>query len=374
MHTKLVTDINSFLEIKHDWNQLLLSSSSSSLPLSHEWLMSWWQTFGDNKTLHIICVYEDHKLLAVAPFMKEKIRYRGIPIVCLRLMTNDHTPFSDVVIHNEAGDEQKKQIVNLIINSNTTDILILSKIQQDVFSYQQILSKKRIAGHCYGVKTREITPVIRTDGSWDDFLKSTSRNFRKNLNNKFNRFKKHTDFTIDCLKVVSTSDPVLDEMMQISKNSWKTSVHNDLCSRPSNKAFLYNLIDKFGRAGSVHLWLMRKAGEPVAFEFHLNYQGIAYPLRADFDEHYRKFSPGSILEYTVLKELFETKKTYKYHSCADNYWYLKRWPCELRTHFDIEIFSKTMKSRFLYLLEYGLIPVARVIRDTIRKKNQEQSS
>lgn len=72
MHTKLVTDINSFLEIKHDWNQLLLSSSSSSLPLSHEWLMSWWQTFGDNKTLHIICVYEDHKLLAVAPFMKEK--------------------------------------------------------------------------------------------------------------------------------------------------------------------------------------------------------------------------------------------------------------------------------------------------------------
>lgn len=366
MHIEVVTDIDRFRDMRTEWNHLFYSMATHPLPLSHEWLFIWWQIFGSQNKLHIICVYDGGRLVAIAPFVKEKTKYRGISVSCLRLMANGHTPFCDLIIGGDIALDQKRQILELIINSNTEDMLVFGKVLEDGFMYQNLITGQNIFGYRYGAKAGLVTPIIPINGKWEEFLKGKSRKFRKNINNKFNRFKKEIDFTIDCIEITSREHPALKEMVEISKNSWKTKVKNDLGSKPGSKEFLFMLADKFGDSGSVHLWIIRKAGNPVAYEFHLDFDGVVYPLRADFNEKFRDYSPGSILEYTTLKVLFEEGAVREYYSCADDYWYLHNWTTESKKQFNIEIFANNWKSRALYMLEYVIIPRMRIIRDKFK--------
>ena len=127
------------------------------------------------------------------------------------------------------------------------------------------------------------------------------------------------------------------------------------------------LADMFGPGGNVNLWIAHKAGVPVAFEYHLVFHGVVYPLWADFSEAFRTFSPGSVLEYTALKTLFDEKKVKEYYSCADDYWYLNNWSKELKNHLDVELFADTWKAQWLWALEYKLIPKWRFMCDELSR-------
>ena len=110
---------------------------------------------------------------------------------------------------------------------------------------------------------------------------------------------------------------------------------------------------------------------PIAYEFHASYGGVTYPLRADFDEAYRDIAPGSVVEFTVLRDLFTDGTLSLYDSCANSYWYLSNWTAEFRSHVDIEIFANSLKLRALHGAEYRLIPLLRRLRQALRKPHPE---
>ncbi len=367
MHLDVVTDINRFCDLRGDWNRLLMVSESMSLPLCHEWFYAWWQVFGANRQLNIICIYDEQQLIAIAPFLKERSRYRGISVSIQKLMANGHSPYCNVIVDNSLNENQKNEVFEMITHCGSTDVLLFNKIPEDSLVAHYLVDKARRSGLCCGITTSLITPVIRIKGEWGDFIRDKSRKFRKNLNNKLNRFNKAGNFTITHENISSREHPYLTEMVEISKQSWKSKIKNDLGSNTVGREFLLILADIFGPRGNLHLWIVHTAGIPVAFEYHLEFHGVIYPVRADFSEKYRTFSPGSVLEYTVLKSLFDEKRAKEYYSCADNYWYLNNWSKELKKHINFEVFAGTMKSQLLCALEYKIIPKLRLMRDKLSK-------
>lgn len=369
MRLKIIRKFAELKNFRDHWNQLLSTRDSKPLPLTHEWMVAWWKNFGENRQLSIYCVYDEDRLVAVAPFMKVTASYRGVPTTQLRLLANGHSPFCDIITDGSLDSEKISQIIDELINANTEDLMVFAKLPETSPIYSSLVSKSRIHGRLYGVKDNLITPMLQIDGSWDDYFRSRSRKFRKSINNKLNRFAKETDFSIEREIVTSREAPVLDEIVEVSKRSWKARVKNDLGSKPAGRKFLLDLVDGFGTGNVIHVWIMRKAGVPVAFEFHLITDDVVYPLRADFDENYRKFSPGSVLEYMALKTLFEDQKVSQYDSCADNYWYLNNWTGDMRKHFDVEVFARGFKPFILNALEYRVIPLFRAIRDKIKNNH-----
>ncbi len=203
------------------------------------------------------------------------------------------------------------------------------------------------------------------------FFKNRSRKFKKSINNKLNRFKKEPGFEINCETITSVHHPVLNEIVEISKKSWKSHIKKDLSSDKAGKKFLLSLVEAFGINNHVQVWILRKNGIPVAYEFHMIFDNIVYPIRADYDENYKKYSPGSILEYTALKQLFEEQCITEYDTCADNYWYLNNWSNDLREHYTIEVFSSTIKARTLYFFETHIVPIVKYIRNKSQTKQKQ---
>lgn len=361
MRLEVVTETSDFRELRSEWNRLLMTSGNASLPLSHEWLYAWWQVFGANRQLKIVCVYTEDQLVAIVPFVNERIRYRGIPADVQSLMTNGHSPYCDAIIDNNVSADQKNEILELITRCDSTDILQFNKIPEDSAVVAFLAKKAADDKICCGITPSLTTPVIAITGEWTEFYAGKSRKFRGSLNSKLNRFNKEDDFTISCENIASRNNPYLEEMVEISKQSWKKKIKNDLGSNTAGREFLLTLADVFGPGGNVNLWILHKSGVPVAYEYHLDFQSVVYPVRADFSEAFRAFSPGSVLEYTALKNLFDEQKAREYYSCADDYQYLSNWSKEVKNHLNVDLFARGWKAQFLYVLEYKIIPKFRLL-------------
>lgn len=369
MHIEIITDATRFYNLRNKWSDLLATQTSTPLPLTHEWLTTWWKNFSSNRVLHISCVYEENQLIAIAPFMKENITYRGIPATVISLMANGHSPYCDVIFNGAINSEKIANILELLIKTNSENILIFAKIPENSPTYLYLTSGSLACGYHYGITNSLITPIIKINNNWNNFYKSRSHKFRKSMQNKINRFTKEVDFSISKEIITSRNHSTLKQIVEISKQSWKTQIKNDLGSNSAGREFLFGLVDAFSVTQAIQVWITRKHDTPVAYEFHLIFDGVVYPLRADYDESYKKYSPGSILEYTALKALFDEKTVSVYDSCADDYWYLNNWTNEFRRLFNIEVFNGNVKSLLLYYLKFKVMPLLRVVRDKLKKQN-----
>lgn len=368
MYLKKITENSQFRELQNQWNNLLSSGGPTPLPLTHSWLSAWWSEFNTNKSLSIFCVYEDQKIVAIAPFYEEKTSYHGFPIRQLHLLTNGHSPYSDVIYDGVLTLDQIAKVLKLLIKENKNDLIVFAKLPKTSPTYAYLINQSKVDNYNIVIKESLITPTIQISGDWNEFFKKRSRKFRKSINNKLNRFKKEPDFKIDCEIVTTTDQPVLNEIVDISKKSWKAGINRDLGTDVAGRKFLLGLVEILGPDNHTQIWILRKNSTPIAYEFHVIFDNIAYPIRADYDEDYKKHSPGSILEYTALKHLFENQNVTEYYSCGDDYWYLNNWSNDRREHYTIEVFSSNIKARLLHFLENRIIPIARYIRDRLQLK------
>lgn len=370
MELSVITTEEAFSRIKPQWDELLATLNPVPLPLTHGWLLAWLGAFSVNMQLEFRCAYKDGALVGVAPLVRTRERYRGVPVTLLKLAANGHTPYSSVIVDPRLSNSDREKALAILTGVADTEIGLFFKIHRDG-ELKRFLLDRSIPGHeRVGEKPSLYTPVIRVDRSWEDFYSSRPRRLKKSLNHKLNRFKKNPDFSISEETITAADQPIMEELVQISAKSWKSSVGNDLKSHHRSRQFLFNLVESFGPSGQLTAWIIRDSNRPVAFEIHVNYDNVVYPIRADFDEDYKSYSPGSVLEYTALKHLFQKAEVEQYYTCADDYWYLSNWTSDYQVFCTVELFGGSRKLFWLYWFEYSVVPLLKRFLGRHRKKTR----
>lgn len=363
MKIKIIKSPEELGSLGQEWNALLKDSSNDVIYLTHEWIMAWWSSFGKGNSINVIAVYnEKGQLVGIAPMMRTNNRYRGVNITKICLMANGHSPSSDFIVSKEKGTEIIKAILDYLKGNSDTDIIELTKLDTNSRTYSIAFDYLTMNGNRIGIKESIESPFILINSDWETFFSGRSQRFRKAIRNKINRANKSVGISIEKIQINDSNNPAMQDMFTVSEKSWKRQDGTDITSNPQSKNFHQEICDRFGPQGIISLWLLRKETIPIAFEFHLTYDNVVYPIRADYDESYKELSPGSILEYNIIKTLFDEAKIREYNTCGHSYNYLMNWSEDTRKHANIEIFCKNYKSSFLYSLEYQLIPLLRKIK------------
>ena len=136
------------------------------------------------------------------------------------------------------------------------------------------------------------------------FFKTRSAKFRGTRNNIVNRISKLKEVDIQCFRQDS-NEYVFTEILKVSNKGWKHHEGISIASQEGAYGFFATLTNLAGKRGWLMVWLLKVEGAPVAMEYDLEYEGKVYALRADFDESFKKYSPGTYLEYQIIKHLFE---------------------------------------------------------------------
>lgn len=353
------------------WRALHATQNRTLLPLSWEWFSSWWRAFGSGPRQghpRQLCVHvfeKDEGLRAIVPMYVAYRRIRGVPVRALVAMANGHSPTWDAVLHAELVASELEEVGQAILATPGIDLCLLRHIAAD----SRLLEWLRGPGSRFGqlgINETIRTPMLGAKGHWEEHLNSRSRKYRRNALRKVRQFEAHPGATVERIPLISGADPVFDEIVAVSRSSWKARVGNDLGSNLAGQAFLRQLLDQLGPRGDAEAWLARVDGRAIAYELHVRGGGVTYPLRADFHESWRQLSPGSVLEYRALEAIFADPTVQTYDSCADNYWYLNNLTDEARIAYDAEFYPRRLKAQALFALEYGVLPPLRRLRSLLR--------
>jgi CelD/BcsL family acetyltransferase involved in cellulose biosynthesis len=352
-----IHSVKDFEHLKRGWDVLLENSLNTSGILSHEWFTIWWESFQDDNSLIVLAVYDDvNTLVAVAPLMRSSQLYYGIPVQKICFQVNGHSPYADFIVDKRCIKESIGAMMDYLLNDTSWDILQFQKLCESSATFShlvQILEERCLS---YGLKKNIETPYVEINSSWEAFLNQTSAKFRKSLRNKMNRVQRYGDISVEDVLMEDDQSPLLDSMFDISEKSWKKRAGSDIKSDPGGEKFYREICRRLGPMGIVKLWLLKKGGKYIAFEFQLKYNGIVYPLRADFDESYKKYSPGSVLEYEVLSKLFHDSSVKEYNTCGHTYSYLMNWTSKTRKYFNVEVFNSEITNYSLFCLRYKVSP------------------
>ena len=101
----------------------------------------------------------------------------------------------------------------------------------------------------------------------------------------------------------------------------------------------------------------KKGATPIAFEFHLTYNNVVYPI-GQIMMIIQRVVTRSVPEYNIIKTLFGEGVVKEYNTCGHTYNYLMNWSEDTRKPVNIEIFCKIINPVF-FGLEYKLIPLLR---------------
>jgi hypothetical protein len=363
MELKIITKPDELRAIQEDWSALCERSSNKGVYQCYEWCWASYEIFHPNDQLYVLILTDDFgHLSGIAPLVITSGTYRGIKVRKIGFVKNDQNPANDFILSEGLEEICLKIFMDHLVKFSKWEFIELQKVRVEGLTcacLQKLLLKN---GNTFGTKENIQSPYILIDKNWNDFWKAKSKRFRKAMQNKINRVKNLKNLVIDKITVTSAITPELEDVLKISAKSWKHDIGNDLLTRESNWNFYKDICDLLGPRGLICIWFLRLDTAPVAFEFHIQYEGVVYPIRADYDKAYKDISPGSILEYEIIKSLFTDKNASEYNSCGHTYDYLMNWTDITRKHHNFEIFGKNIKMSVLYNFEYKLLDFFRETR------------
>ena len=100
----VINDYSTFVDLEPKWNETVDRAGLTHPFLRHEWLRTWWDSFGQGRTLNIVVVRAGNRILGLAPLMLERARMYGIGVRRIQFLHNDHTPKADVVVVERADE------------------------------------------------------------------------------------------------------------------------------------------------------------------------------------------------------------------------------------------------------------------------------
>ncbi|WP_155309839.1 GNAT family N-acetyltransferase [Desulfosarcina ovata] len=373
IYFKIITDLDLLLKYSDAWNKIIEEDEYASIALTPEWFECWWQAnqLGPKKSkLHVLILFDRAKVIAIFLLQISKCTFRGVPITKLHSCTDGITPHFDFII----SKGYKAFAIDILLYyiskcKRSWDIAIFDKFRDN--DKRNLFIEKIGEYKCFkcGKESSLVTPVIRIENGWDKFWKLKSKKFKKSLRNKINRINKAEKITYEQVEKIENAKLSLEQIFNVSSCSWKGECCRSIVDNPIERNF-YERISKIGfKKGWSKIWVLNYDNIPIAYEYHLVYKNVAYPLRADYDEAYRNLSPGSFLEYSIIKNLFDSKKIKLYYSCGHCYQYLMNWTDETEKLQQILLFNSNFLSNILYLFEFLLLPILRKNKQFMLLKN-----
>lgn len=361
MQIQVVSEYDNFMTLESTWRNVLEQSRNDVIYLTHEWFRCWWLSYGQGKRLSIILVKDKDDVIGIAPFYRARGFYRNIvPISEIGFCVNGMSPRVDFIVLRDREKDAIRCVFNYLCDGcQSWDILKLNKIHTKSPTYEiikRVLYEKKLP---IRITESVKSPYFHIDGRWDTYYASRSSRFRKRMRNTLNRVARFGDILIEKIEEEKRLNESLSIICDVSTKSWKHDRGKSLPKRKNQLTFYNHITKSMGKKGWITIWFLTRHNKCLAFEYHLIYKGVVYPIRADFDEEYSAISPGSFLEYNIIKTLFHDPSVQEYDFCGDNYKYMLNWTQSIKEHVNVSIFNRRFLSKSLGWMECRLIPVVK---------------
>jgi CelD/BcsL family acetyltransferase involved in cellulose biosynthesis len=309
-----------------EWDALadLLAASPFLRP---GWISAWWTAFGGGR-LQVAALRDGGRLAAVVPLK----RVGGT----LGATVNWHTPEADFLAESpEAAGlladrifaVRPRRLVVVFAGFSSLGLAACRAAADD-------------AGCRTVLRTRERSPFVEIQGSFDEFERRLDWSLRTNIRRRRRRLEEQGEVRFEIVVGGDRLEEALLEGFGIEGSGWKTRQGTAIASRPDTLRFYGDVARWAAERGWLQLAFLRLDARPLAFHFNLRHGGVLYHLKGGYDPFFTRFSPSKLLHYEMIRRAFaDGLASYEFLG-AEEAW-KREWTQTVREHLVLEAFAPT---------------------------------
>lgn len=291
MVIETVNSFERFAELESDWNRLLEEASTRSVFLTHEWIWSWWKSYGHKRRLSILLLREEEKIRAIAPLMKT-----GYGIFArLSLIGGHRSDCSDFIVPRNRTDHYRTLLEHLLSSLQGWDEAFFENVPED--SPLIKCCEERFAHRLLSRDVLEACPYMNLRGREKEIRKKLLE--RESIRRKVRKLQEQGRLVFRHYDQREQMEGALPRLLgfylrRFDALHWEDRLPSELC-------FHAAIVNRMDSKGVVKFAVLELDGKPIAWHFGFAYNQVYHWVRPAFDPSYAEFSPGLVL----LAHLFE---------------------------------------------------------------------
>lgn len=293
-----------FCKIKSEWEEFTSRCFPSNYSRTYPWLVAWWKTYHNLKRVTLYIQWDQEgKICAAAPLYSKWELFGGLPVRMLHPMGNGFGADDFLVTRNTRGFVC--QVFNEIRTKNW-HVLRLSRVSNDLFLHE-LLGYFEESKFKYTL-TDAVDFFIRLPKTYQEYLQSRTRKFRRNLNQAENRLKKMGQVEFVVLDPYRDAARVQEAGEEIARTSWQYKKGLSHYNKKDGGTLYFNLTQFEHGAGGEDFNLLLVDGRPVAYLLGCRRERNYYAIDTSFHEDFRNVSAGRVLFVRIIERLINEQR------------------------------------------------------------------
>lgn len=365
----IVRDYDAFVALEAEWNEAVDRARVPYPFLRHEWIRTWWESFGApstrftrpgpaNRELHIIVVRDAGRIIGLAPMMRETAIIYGLPVRRLALLANDHTPRMDFLVAGFPEETYRVLWSTLRDEMDQWDVLQLTQLPKASPTVSAMTHFAAADGLLIGTWKSSDSPYLELAGSWESYWASLSAKFRSNVRNRLTRLKQIGEPGLEVLTDKTAITAALDDAWRLEASGWKDQHGTSICSDPAVQKFYSLLAERAADGGWLRLLFLTVAGKRIAVAYSAVYDGRLLLLKTGHDREFHTCSPFKVLTYLAAQDGY-ARGLREIDFLGDTEPWKQEWTPAVRAHDWMFVFSHSRRARLLHSLKFQMAPEIR---------------
>ena len=305
-----------------DWNQLpdsadklFASASVNSMYFSRAWFETITVSALENdKTLLLACVVEDERVLAILPMKRGSNKdWYSLGHLYTWLYT---------ILLAESGDDMVIKCLARGIDQSHCSSLRLEPVAENDLNIRMLQSELEAVGFYCNRQYRFYNWFHRvTEKNIDEYMAGRPSRVKNTITRKQRKLAREHEYTFQ-IYTGGNLKKALSDYNAVYNSSWK--------AREQFGGLIEALVDSFSREGWLRLGVLYIDGTPAAAQIWLVVHRKANIFKLSYDEHWKQYSPGSILIRKMMEYVIEKDGVKEIDFLMGNDAYKQDWMTERR--------------------------------------------
>lgn len=291
-----VSSASKWEEMHIEWEVLLHASDEDDVFLSYDWLRSWWDVYGEGRKLLIITAREKGELVGVAPLMVSTLG----KLVKFHIAEFIGTGPSDRLgaLAKAGRQEVLGAIWKHLEEESRWDALDLRDVRDGASTAKALRSSFPNAEMETGVD-----PYIPLVGSYEDYVKGLSSNFRHSIIRSWKRLTEDHSARLEVLSSPGDMTRGFKTLLGLNALRWQ-DIGTSTLESAQMRQFLERAVRVLSPKGQIvfHTLLASDMAISVTLGFH--YSGRYLYYLSGFNPEYQNYGPGRSLLVKIVEDSY----------------------------------------------------------------------
>lgn len=346
------------------WDRLVARAGVTHPFVTHAWMQTWWECFGNGAELRVLLVRSDGEPIAIAPFLCRTERIYGARHRCLSLVANDHTPRCDFIVAGRPEEAYSAICRFLMSESANWDVMQLRDVPADSATIGELANQAAQYGFLSGVRRSASSPILPMRPAWNDYFETLPSKRRWFLRNRLKRLSTLGRVSLETVAGGAALPGALGEGYRLEAAAWKGNAGTAIVCQPEVRKFYTEFAERAAERGWLRLQFLKVDQRRIAFAYCLAYEQRMYLLKPGFDPEYAAFSPGNLLFYLALQEVHASGfVSYDFLGYDDDW--KRQWADQTIDHNTLFLYAKQPLTRLDHYTRFALMPRLRRARNLV---------